>query len=250
MTNARANLLLDARMTVVKLESKMMAAEYLRTLDLRLRQSKAALTIERAASVVERQKLHDHVVPMVQACRIRDSQNSAAERRANAMTRVAEKAHGFVRRVVMTCAAAEMKARVQAEAARVNMEDRLAAAAERKEELLARDVTAMAGGGPASPSPERTTSAKRAQRPRPLTALAGDYPGARRRLSESPFGVSGTTVYRPPSPDSPYLYKEIENDESRSRARSRSSRGGMKRSRHSIAGGEASCSVPSSPVGA
>ena len=60
--HVRSSHILDARTTVVKLESKMAAAEYLRTLDLRLRQSKAALTNEKAANVVGLYKLNP-VVP-------------------------------------------------------------------------------------------------------------------------------------------------------------------------------------------
>lgn len=242
----RNNLLLDARSTVVKLESKMAAAEYLRTLDLRLRQSKAALTNERAANVVERQRLHAHVNPMIGAARIRASHFAASERRADVISDIADKAHGFVRRAVMTCAAAEMKARVHKETLRANMEERLAAAAERKEELLARDVTAMAGGGP-SPSPDRA-AAVGAARWSGTPGRSCSAPGAaHRRLSESPgsggAGAAGGTVYRPPSPSSPYYPQQL--------VEGRRSRSSAKRLRHSVGNrGDGCFSVPTSPVGA
>lgn len=235
----RSNLLLDARSTVVKLESKMAAAEYLRTLDLSLRQSKAALTNERAANVVERQRLHAHVVPMIGAARIRASHYAASERRADAISDIAEKAHGFVRRAVMTCAAAEVKARTDKETLRANMEERLTAAAERKGELLARDVTAMAGGGPSSPSPERAAARANGTLGHPRSA----HGAARRRLSESPgsggVGAAGGTVYRPPSPSSPYHPQR--NTEGRRGRGVRSSAGNR---------GDGCFSVPTSPVGA
>jgi len=192
VAHVRANLFLDARTTVVKLESKMAAAEYLRTLDLRLRQSKAALTNERAANVVERQRLTSHVSPMIGAARIRAGQYMASERRNDALTDIANRAHGFVRKAVLTCAVAEVRAKEQTDTLRANLEDRLAAAAERKGDLLACHANVMAGGGP---SPDRTMAAAVA---RPQSAR-----GAFRRPSES-TGSTGGTVFRPPSPGSPF----------------------------------------------
>lgn len=242
--HVRANSQLEARVAVVQLESKMAAAEYLRTLDLRLRQSKAALTNERAAMAVERQRFASYAKPMMMAKNIRDSQSDASERRADAMTHVVEKAHGFVRRAVMTCAVAELKAKVHTETMRAHMEERLAAAAERKGDLLARDVTAMAGGGPSPSPPKRGGGGGRPQR----AHSAIGFHTARRRLSESPRVGAGGTVFRPPSPGSPYYTQQLERDLLAEEGRR--SRAGVKRSRHSIAGGEGSFSVPTSPVGA
>lgn len=217
--HARESLLMDARTTVVKLESKQAAAEYLRELDLRLRQSKASLTVERAANVVERQRLSDHVSPMIGAARIRAEQFMASERRAENITDIAARAHGFVRRAVLTCALNEVRAKEQAEAMRANLEERLAAAAERKEDLLASNVNAMAGGGP-SPSPERKSPAGR-----PRSAF-----GAAR----SPGG----TVFRPPSSSPGYLLAKAPV------------KGPRRYHGTSGSGGDGCFSVPTSPIGA
>ena len=218
VTHARTAHALDVRTAVARLESRMAAAEYLRDLDLRLRQSKATLTVERAAAVVESQRLASYVSPMLGAARIKIVQEMASERRAGFLNEIAERAHSSVRRAVLTCATADVRAREHAEALRANLEDRLAAAADRKEDLLATNVNALAGGGPpcaSSPSPKRPASATRAKR------------------ADLIEGVSsvGRTVFRPPSPGGPY------SPETRAAARVKRGEG-------------VSRSAPTSPAGA
>eukprot|EP00227_Mantoniella_beaufortii_P019197 CAMPEP_0197575736 /NCGR_PEP_ID=MMETSP1326-20131121/1021_1 /TAXON_ID=1155430 /ORGANISM="Genus nov. species nov., Strain RCC2288" /LENGTH=441 /DNA_ID=CAMNT_0043138551 /DNA_START=211 /DNA_END=1536 /DNA_ORIENTATION=- len=171
----REQQLSDAKHNVAKLESKMAAADYLHTLDMRLRQSKAALTNERVANVVERQRLAGAVSPMIESAKIRAGQYLAFERRCEALTDIAMKANHFVRKAVRTTAIAEMKAKEATDTMRANLEGRMAAATERKEELMA-TAGAMAGGGPQTPV-------------KALKAVAG------RGRSESPSAPG--SVYRP-----------------------------------------------------
>ena len=81
------------------MESKHAAADYLRALDVHLRQSKAALTNVHVANVVERQRLTDAVSPMLRVAKIRATQHLAEERRQVALYQVASKANFFVRKV-------------------------------------------------------------------------------------------------------------------------------------------------------
>ena len=71
---ARYSVLADAKQLVAKVESKQAAADYLRALDQRLRQSKAALTNQRVANVVERQRLTTAVSPMLRVAKMRATQ--------------------------------------------------------------------------------------------------------------------------------------------------------------------------------
>uniref|UniRef100_A0A7S0I994 Uncharacterized protein n=1 Tax=Micromonas pusilla TaxID=38833 RepID=A0A7S0I994_MICPS len=143
----RAARVLDARVIAAGIQSKQAAADYLRSLDLRLRQQRAALTNERAAIVVERQRLSQHIQPMVAGAKLRAEQFMASERRSEALFDIQNKAHKFIRRAVVTCANNEVQNRRLSEHKRANLEERLAAAERRKEELLLCGVS-MAGGGP------------------------------------------------------------------------------------------------------
>ena len=150
----RAAKVLDARVIAAGIQSRQAAADYLRSLDLRLRQQRAALTNERAAIVVERQRLSQHIQPMVAGAKLRAEQFMASERRSEAIFDIQNKAHKFIRRAVVTCANNEVQNRRLSEYKRANLEERLAAAERRKEELLLCGVS-MAGGGP---SPTRLTN--------------------------------------------------------------------------------------------
>ena len=143
----RAARVLDARVIAAGIQSKQAAADYLRSLDLRLRQQRAALTNERAAIVVERQRLSQHIQPMVAGAKLRAEQFMASERRSEALFDIQNKAHKFIRRAVVTCANNEVQNRRLSEHKRASLEERLAAAERRKEELLLCGVS-MAGGGP------------------------------------------------------------------------------------------------------
>ena len=143
----RAARVLDARVIAAGIQSKQAAADYLRSLDLRLRQQRAALTNERAAIVVERQRLSQHIQPMVAGAKLRAEQFMASERRSEVLFDIQNKAHKFIRRAVVTCANNEVQNRRLSEYKRANLEERLAAAERRKEELLLCGVS-MAGGGP------------------------------------------------------------------------------------------------------
>ena len=143
----RAARVLDARVIAAGIQSKQAAADYLRSLDLRLRQQRAALTNERAAIVVERQRLSQHIQPMVAGAKLRAEQFMASERRSEAIFDIQNRAHKFIRRAVVTCANNEVQNRRLSEYKRANLEERLAAAERRKEELLLCGVS-MAGGGP------------------------------------------------------------------------------------------------------
>ena len=143
----RAATVLDARVIAAGIQSKQAAADYLRSLDLRLRQQRAALTNERAAIVVERQRLSQHIQPMVAGAKLRAEQFMASERRSEAIFDIQNRAHKFIRRAVVTCANNEVQNRRLSEYKRANLEERLAAAERRKEELLLCGVS-MAGGGP------------------------------------------------------------------------------------------------------
>jgi len=149
----RAATVLDARVIAAGIQSRQAAADYLRSLDLRLRQQRAALTNERAAIVVERQRLSQHIQPMVAGAKLRAEQFMASERRSEAIFDIQNRAHKFIRRAVVTCANNEVQNRRLSEYKRANLEERLAAAERRKEELLLCGVS-MAGGGP---SPTRLT---------------------------------------------------------------------------------------------
>lgn len=143
----RAARVLDARVIAAGIQSKQAAADYLRSLDLRLRQQRAALTNERAAIVVERQRLSQHIQPMVAGAKLRAEQFMASERRSEVLFDIQNKAHKFIRRAVVTCANNEVQNRRLSEHKRASLEERLAAAERRKEELLLCGVS-MAGGGP------------------------------------------------------------------------------------------------------
>ena len=143
----RAAKVLDARVIAAGIQSKQAAADYLRSLDLRLRQQRAALTNERAAIVVERQRLSQHIQPMVAGAKLRAEQFMASERRSEVLFDIQNKAHKFIRRAVVTCANNEVQNRRLSEHKRASLEERLAAAERRKEELLLCGVS-MAGGGP------------------------------------------------------------------------------------------------------
>ena len=143
----RAARVLDARVIAAGIQSKQAAADYLRSLDLRLRQQRAALTNERAAIVVERQRLSQHIQPMVAGAKLRAEQFMASERRSEVIFDIQNRAHKFIRRAVVTCANNEVQNRRLSEYKRANLEERLAAAERRKEELLLCGVS-MAGGGP------------------------------------------------------------------------------------------------------
>ena len=143
----RAARVLDARVIAAGIQSKQAAADYLRSLDLRLRQQRAALTNERAAIVVERQRLSQHIQPMVAGAKLRAEQFMASERRSEVLFDIQNKAHKFIRRAVVTCANNEVQNRRLSEHKRASLEERLAAAERRKEELLLYGVS-MAGGGP------------------------------------------------------------------------------------------------------
>lgn len=143
----RAARVLDARVIAAGIQSKQAAADYLRGLDLRLRQQRAALTNERAAIVVERQRLSQHIQPMVAGAKLRAEQFMASERRSEVIFDIQNRAHKFIRRAVVTCANNEVQNRRLSEYKRANLEERLAAAERRKEELLLCGVS-MAGGGP------------------------------------------------------------------------------------------------------
>ena len=143
----RAARVLDARVIAAGIQSKQAAADYLRGLDLRLRQQRAALTNERAAIVVERQRLSQHIQPMVAGAKLRAEQFMASERRSEVLFDIQNKAHKFIRRAVVTCANNEVQNRRLSEHKRASLEERLAAAERRKEELLLCGVS-MAGGGP------------------------------------------------------------------------------------------------------
>jgi hypothetical protein len=215
-------------------------------------------------NLVERQRLSHHVSPMIGAARIRQGLYRASQNRADVLTEVANKAHGFVRRAVLTCAAAEIRAKEHSEMLKANLDQRLAAAAERKGDLLALNVTALAGGGP---SPDRATSARspagRHRSAAERACSAGALLAAAPRLLsvQSPAGggtTPGGTVFRPPSPGSPYYYSAASQQPGSAGQprRARSSRSSVK-SRHSSmdwvdlgAGGDACFSLPSSPVGA
>lgn len=143
----RAARVLDTRVIAAGIQSKQAAADYLRSLDLRLRQQRAALTNERAAIVVERQRLSQHIQPMVAGAKLRAEQFMASERRSEVLFDIQNKAHKFIRRAVVTCANNEVQNRRLSEHKRASLEERLAAAERRKEELLLCGVS-MAGGGP------------------------------------------------------------------------------------------------------
>ena len=72
----------------------------------------------------------------------------ASERRSEVLFDIQNKAHKFIRRAVVTCANNEVQNRRLSEHKRASLEERLAAAERRKEELLRCGVS-MAGGGPA-----------------------------------------------------------------------------------------------------
>ena len=194
----RAATVLDARVVAAGIQSKQAAADYLRSLDLRLRQQRAALTNERAAIVVERQKLSKHIQPMVAGAKLRAEQFMASERRSEAIFDIQNKAHGFIRRAVVTCANNEVHNRRISEHKRVALEERLAAAERRKEELMLCGIS-MAGGGP---SPTRPRSAARVTSPAlsesQALALRVDGvsltpPNDRRARPASAIGVMNTT---------------------------------------------------------
>jgi hypothetical protein len=108
------------------------------------------------------------------------------------------KAHGFIRRAVVTCANNEVHNRRISEHKRVALEERLAAAERRKEELMLCGIS-MAGGGP---SPTRPRSAARVTSPAlsesQALALRVDGvsltpPNDRRARPASAIGVMNTT---------------------------------------------------------
>lgn len=216
--HAKANARMDAKVTATRLQSRMAAAAYLRGLDVRLRQSKAALTTERAAHVVERQRLQNHVSPLIEAARIRADQFLADERRNEAVNATAARAHRFIRRAVVTAATREYNEAATAATRRANLEEKLAAAAERKSEMLS---LAYAGGGPEIDSVRGSPTGSwprmsRASSPRAARDFvsASTSPikeielAARARARGRPSTARGprdlATVFRPPSPDSPY----------------------------------------------
>jgi hypothetical protein len=126
--SARLSQAVDQRAVVARLASKMAAAEYLRGVDVRLRRQKAQLANERAAHVLERRRLSETIDPVLGAARIKTEQQLAKERREGFVRDVARRAHGFVRRVVMTCAANEVRDRRVSELGRAALEARLAGA--------------------------------------------------------------------------------------------------------------------------
>jgi len=126
--SARLSQAVDQRAVVARLASKMAAAEYLRGVDVRLRRQKAQLANERAAHVLERRRLSETIDPVLGAARIKTEQQLAKERREGFVRDVARRAHGFVRRVVMTCAANEVRERRVSELGRAALEARLAGA--------------------------------------------------------------------------------------------------------------------------
>jgi predicted negative regulator of RcsB-dependent stress response len=94
---ARYSVLADAKQLVAKVESKQAAADYLRALDQRVRQSKAALTKQRVANVVERQRMTNATSPMLRGAKMRATQSLAEERRHESLTQVASKAGAYTR---------------------------------------------------------------------------------------------------------------------------------------------------------
>mmetsp|Transcript_5829 Transcript_5829/g.25833 ORF Transcript_5829/g.25833 Transcript_5829/m.25833 type:complete len:225 (-) Transcript_5829:143-817(-) len=84
---------------------------------------------------------------MVAGAKLRAEQFMASERRSEVLFDIQNKAHKFIRRAVVTCANNEVQNRRLSEHKRASLEERLAAAERRKEELLLCGVS-MAGGGP------------------------------------------------------------------------------------------------------
>ena len=180
--SARLSQAVDQRAVVARLASKMAAAEYLRGVDVRLRRQKAQLANERAAHVLERRRLSETIDPVLGAARIKTEQQLAKERREGFVRDVARRAHGFVRRVVMTCAANEVRERRVSELGRAALEARLAGAELRAHEAKQARKTKSRRMSDRelelSPNPNRS-AARQTLKPRPATSR-----GFRRRASD------------------------------------------------------------------
>lgn len=171
--------------TASRLARRVADAALLRDLDVRLRQCKAALVVERASHVVERRRLSDSVAPKLCAARLDAQLARAAERREGATDAVAAKARAFVRRAVVTCATHEVRAARSSAQKRASLDARVDAAARRKAsflELGARGIgPPLGGGGPAGSPPggvlQATTRAAASSRRRRVSAPGGSATG-------------------------------------------------------------------------
>ena len=170
--------------TASRLARRVANAALLRELDVRLRQCKAALVVERASHVVERRRLSDSVAPKLCAARLDAQLARAAERRDGATGAVAAKARAFVRRAVVTCATHEVRAARSSAQKRASLDARVDAAARRKAsflELGARGIGPRSAGGPAGSPPggvlQATTRAAASSRRRRVSAPGGSATG-------------------------------------------------------------------------
>lgn len=133
---ARANKAAEAKELASQLETRMQAAEYLSDLAVKIRKSKAALINEHAHLVSSRRRLTDAVAPMIANAKIRAELYLASNRRSEGLEETAAKAHKFVERVTRTVATEQVRAQAAADAARVQIQQKLADASARKEDLL------------------------------------------------------------------------------------------------------------------
>ena len=163
--------------TARRLERRAADAALLRDLDVRLRQCKAALVVERASHVVERRRLSDSVAPMLGNARLDARRARAAARREGATDAVVSKARAFVRRAVVTCATHEVRAARASAQMRASLDARVDAAARRKArflELGARGLGPPLGGGGPGASPPAERSSRRGRVSAPAGSATGE----------------------------------------------------------------------------
>ena len=157
--HAEADAKATAAETKARLTSRLANAEQLKELDVRLRQCKARLVVERASHVVARRRLSDSVKPVLGAAKLKAQLARAQSRRESVMNAVAVKARHFVRRAVVTCATAEVRQARNSVEKKASLDARLAGANSRKKmflELGARGLGhPLGGGGPSPPSAGR-----------------------------------------------------------------------------------------------
>ena len=180
--------------TASRLERRVANAALLRDLDVRLRQCKAALVVERASHVVERRRLSDSVAPMLGSARLDAQLARAAARREGATDAVVAKARAFVRHAVVMCATHEVRVARWSAQKRASLDARIEAAVRRKARFMERGArghrTPLGGDGPSGSPPggviEEPMRAERVFRRGRVSAPGGSATGElARRLAEN-----------------------------------------------------------------